>query len=295
MIFQNRKPDTPGPIGIFDSGIGGITVLQVLRRVFPNENFLYVGDTARLPYGTKSPQTIRLYAEQIMQYLHLQGVKAIVIACNTASSQVPESSLKELPIYNTILPGAQAALAVSQSKHIGVIGTKATIESGAYTRAICRLDSRAQVRATASPLLVPLAEEGLDGDPITNLIVYRYVSALFENLDMSMDAAETQDAMLDLPIDTLVLGCTHYPLLRKSFERVCGPRIQLVDSGEAIARAMKLDNEAGLWMSQKQDTEGGAKAKGSVRFCLTDRPQQHVQLVDRVLGKGDYTFEHISL
>lgn len=216
------------PIGVFDSGIGGLTVLKELALQFPQEHFLYLGDTARLPYGSKSPHTIRKYSEQNIQFLKKQNVKAIVIACNTASTQVPEHELNGLPIYNVIDPGAQQALHLSPSSRIGVLGTRATINSQAYTKKIHEYNPEAQVFDQACPLFVPLAEEGWDSDPVTNLIVFRYLSQLLQN-----------------HIDTLILGCTHYPILKNSIARVTGSSIELVDSGEAIARWLERDLKSG--------------------------------------------------
>ncbi|XGC82319.1 glutamate racemase [Bdellovibrio bacteriovorus] len=212
------------PIGVFDSGIGGLTVLKELALQFPQESFLYLGDTARLPYGSKSPSTIRKYSEQNIIFLEKQNVKAIVIACNTASSQLTEHEFDGLPIYNVIEPGSQRALEVSSSKRIGVLGTRATVNSKAYTKKIMEFDSKAQVFDQACPLFVPLAEEGWDSDPVTNLIVFRYLTPLLQN-----------------HIDTLILGCTHYPILKNSISRVTGSSVELVDSGEAIARWLDRD------------------------------------------------------
>lgn len=230
MTFDAR------PIGVFDSGIGGLTVLRELAHQFPHENFLYLGDTARLPYGSKSPQTIRKYSEQNIHFLKKQDVKAIVIACNTASSQVPEREMMGLPVYNVIGPGAERALQLSQTKRIGVLGTRATINSQAYTQKIHEFDSQAHVYDQACPLFVPLAEEGWDSDPVTNLIVFRYLSPLLQN-----------------NIDALILGCTHYPLLKNSISRVTGSSIELVDSGEAIAHWLKDDFKAGRLNSAPPD------------------------------------------
>jgi glutamate racemase len=212
------------PIGVFDSGIGGLTVLKELAMQFPQESFLYLGDTARLPYGSKSAHTIRKYSEQNIQFLKKLDVKAIVIACNTASTQVPEAELAGLPIYNVIGPGAQRAVEVSHSKRIGVLGTRATINSKAYSHKIMELEPTANVIDQACPLFVPLAEEGWDSDPVTNIIVFRYLSQILQH-----------------SIDTLILGCTHYPLLKNSISRVTGSSIELVDSGEAIARWLERD------------------------------------------------------
>ncbi|MEN0057949.1 MAG: glutamate racemase [Bdellovibrio sp.] len=216
------------PIGVFDSGIGGLTVLKELALQFPQENFLYLGDTARLPYGSKSPQTIRKYSEQNIQFLQRQKVKALVIACNTASTQMVENEIDGLPLYNVIAPGSRRALELSTGLRIGVLGTRATIGSQAYTKKILELNPQAQVFDQACPLFVPLAEEGWDSDPVTNLIVFRYLSPLLQN-----------------HIDTLILGCTHYPILKNSIARVTGSSIELVDSGEAIAQWLKEDFQSG--------------------------------------------------
>lgn len=212
------------PIGVFDSGIGGLTVLKELALQFPQESFIYLGDTARLPYGSKSPETIRKYSEQNIAFLRKKDVKAIVIACNTASTQYSEKEFEGIPVYNVIDPGSETALKASMSSRIGVLGTRATINSKAYTKKILQLNPSAQVYDQACPLFVPLAEEGWDQDPVTNLIVYRYLSPLLEN-----------------HIDTLILGCTHYPILKSSIARVTGSSIELVDSGEAIAKWIQKD------------------------------------------------------
>ncbi len=211
------------PIGVFDSGVGGLTVLKELALQFPGENFIYLGDTARLPYGSKSPGTIRRYCEQNIEFLKKQNVKAIVIACNSASTQVSETEVAGTPVYNVIGPGAARALHMSQSLRIGVLGTRATINSGAYEKALRNLEPKVQVFNQACPLFVPLAEEGWDSDPVTNLIVFRYLSQLLPH-----------------HIDVLILGCTHYPILKNSIARVTGSSIELVDSGESVA----------VWLSQ---------------------------------------------
>lgn len=211
-------------IGVFDSGVGGLTVLKDLALYFPYESFLYLGDTARLPYGTKSPETIRAYSEQVMNYLAKQNVKAIVIACNSASSQVPESGWHNIPVYNVITPGAELAVSYSKNLKIGVLGTRATIESNTYTRALKKINPDVQVYSEPCPLLVPLAEEALIDDPITNLIVYRYVQPL-----------------VSLGIDTLIMGCTHYPLLKSSIQKACGSHVTLIDSGISVSEKMTMD------------------------------------------------------
>lgn len=248
------------PIGVFDSGIGGLTVLKELALQFPRENFLYLGDTARLPYGSKSPQTIRKYSEQNIHFLEKQNVKAIVIACNTASSQLTEKEFDGLPIYNVIEPGSQRALELSESRRIGVLGTRATINSKAYTRKILELNPEAKIFDQACPLFVPLAEEGWDGDPVANLIVFRYLSPLLQN-----------------QIDTLILGCTHYPILKNSIARVTGSSIELVDSGEAIARWLERD------FGQGRLTKNINEENRNIEILTTDSSAHFNEMALRIL------------
>jgi glutamate racemase len=212
------------PIGVFDSGIGGITVLRELVKAFPHESFIYLGDTARLPYGSKSAETVRQYSVQNMKYLVSRDVKALVIACNTASTQVSEKSFLERRVYNVIDPGSALACAETKNKKIAVLGTRATIAAGSYTKKILQLLPDAEVLTQACPLFVPLAEEAWYEDPVTNLIAYRYLQHLKQS-----------------DVDTVVLGCTHYPLLKNSIRRVFGNYVSLVDSGEAIAKELSLD------------------------------------------------------
>lgn len=213
------------PIGLFDSGIGGLTVLKALWSALPNESFVYLGDTARLPYGSKSPQTIERYCVQNVDFLVKRGVKAIVVACNTASTILLDRPREfAVPVYNVIEPGAAEALKASTRKQIGVLGTKATIAAKSYVRAIHAIDREAKVYQQACPLLVPMVEEGMEEDPLTNLIIYRYLQPL-----------------LQAGVDTLILGCTHYPALRLGFEKVAGPNVALVDSAQAIAHQITAD------------------------------------------------------
>lgn len=249
------------PIGVFDSGIGGLTVLKELALQFPQENFLYLGDTARLPYGSKSPQTIRKYCEQNIDYLKNQNVKAIVIACNSASAQFPEAEYFNLPVYNVIKPGSERALEVTKNNRIGILGTRATINSQAYTKNILSLNPQAQVFDQACPLFVPLAEEGWDSDPITNLIVYRYIRSLLEK-----------------QIDTLVLGCTHYPILKNSIYRAVGSAIELVDSGEAIATWLEED-----FISQRLKRNQPGQGR-SVDIKTTDFSDHFTELAIKILN-----------
>lgn len=225
MASANHSSKNP-PIGVFDSGIGGLTVVAELRRALPSERILYVGDTARVPYGGKSPETVTRYAREISELLAGEQAKLIVVACNTASALALPSLApgSPIPMIGVLEPGAAAAVKATKTGKIGVIGTRATIASDAYGKAIRRINPALQVTAVACPLLVPLIEEGLFEDGVTETLLRRYL-----------------EPMLAQGIDTLVLGCTHYPLLKKTIARICGPGVTLVDSAENCALAvMKL-------------------------------------------------------
>lgn len=212
------------PIGVFDSGVGGLTVVAALQRMLPHERILYIGDTARVPYGGKSAETVTRYSREISDFLIAERAKLIVVACNTASALAvptlaPSSSV---PLLGVLQPGAVAAVKSTINKRIGVIGTKATIGSSAYEKAIRSLDSDVTVSSVACPLLVPLIEEGLFDDEVTGIVLRRYL-----------------EPMLAQGIDTLVLGCTHYPLLKRAIQNICGPGVTLVNSAENCALAVK--------------------------------------------------------
>ena len=210
-------------IGIFDSGVGGLTVFKEIRRQLPGEELLYLGDTARVPYGTKSPRTVLRYALEAASFLVERGVKLLVVACNTASS-VALPALEErfsLPVVGVIVPGAGKAVALTRDRRVGVIGTEGTVKSGAYTRAIHGLDSAISVFSASCPLFVPLAEEGWAEHSVTRLTAQEYLTPL-----------------LCQGIDTLVLGCTHYPLLKKTLREVAGAGVTLVDSAAETARCV---------------------------------------------------------
>lgn len=217
------------PIGIFDSGIGGLTVLRTLLGAFKHESFIYLGDTARLPYGSKSPATIERYLTQNIRFLQKQNVKAIIVACNTASTVLLSHEREfDIPVYDVIRPGAKAAIEVSSTKRIGLLATRATVTSKSYTNALTALGPSVAVFSQAAPLLVPLVEEGWEDDPLTNLVIFRYVQPL-----------------LTMGIDTLILGCTHYPALRGAIGRVAGPNVTLIESSEAIQKLMTADFASG--------------------------------------------------
>lgn len=236
------------PIGVFDSGIGGLTVVKAIRNLLPNESIFYLGDTARVPYGGKSPETVRRYSLELAGILMSENAKALVVACNTASSVALPDLQKNfpVPVVGVIEPGAAAAIATTKSRHVGVIGTRATVRSGAYERALRALDADIRVSSRACPLLVPLIEEGMLNDKLTDQVIARYL-----------------DPMTSDGIDTLVLGCTHYPLLASAIGRVLGPKIHLVDSALNCARAVKR-------LLKQESLLAKPGEAGQLRLALTD-------------------------
>ena len=216
------------PLGVFDSGIGGLTVARALFERLPRESVIYFGDTARVPYGPKSPDTVRRYSGEILNFLLGRGVKAVVVACNTSTAHALPY-LKErssVPVVGVIEPGARAAVAATTTGTIGVIGTAGTVASGAYERAIKALRPDAKVHSQACPLFVPLVEEGWFEHPAAELIAREYLEPLKR-----------------ARIDVLVLGCTHYPLLKPLLSRVMGPEVRLVDSAEETAKTVSQELE----------------------------------------------------
>ena len=211
-------------IGIFDSGIGGLTVVRALMHQLPGYDFVYFGDTARTPYGTKSPDTVIEYALQDTEFLLKKGAKIIVMACNTASSVATErvGDAFRIPIFDVIAPAVERSLAASSNGRIGVVGTRATVDSGIYQRKIEAVRPEAKVFAAACPLLVPLVEEGWLKKPVTAMIVKKYLHPLKVR-----------------QIDTLILGCTHYPLLAGVIQRKIGKRVAIIDSSVGVAAAVK--------------------------------------------------------
>jgi glutamate racemase len=250
------------PVGVFDSGIGGLTVAQEVIRQLPHESVIYFGDTARVPYGPKSPDTVRRYSREIAGYLREQGVKSIVIACNTATAHALGVLRDELdmPVIGVVEPGARAAVAATTQGHIGVIGTVGTIKSGAYERAIRAIDPDVMITARACPLFVPLVEEGWTDHDATRLVAREYLEPLL--------AAE---------IDTLVLGCTHYPLLKPLLREVLGSSVRLIDSAEETAAETARTLAAASLAAD-------ANAEPVYRFVASDDPLQFLQLGQRFLG-----------
>lgn len=221
---RNLAMEKDAAIGVFDSGVGGLTVVREIMRQMPNETIIYFGDTARVPYGSKSKETILKFSRQIVKFLRIKGVKAIVIACNTASALALETVKAELdiPVIGVVKPGAKTASEVTKSGRIGVIATEATINSGIYTKYLSEIKPEFQVFTKACPLFVPLVEEGWLYDSVTIEIAERYLSEL-KGYD----------------IDTLVLGCTHYPLIRHTLQKVAGENVALVNPAYETAKSLK--------------------------------------------------------
>jgi glutamate racemase len=257
------------PIGIFDSGIGGLTVFKEIRKQFPQEDIIYFGDTARVPYGPKSPQTVLNYSVQNARFLLQNGAKIIVVACNTSAS-VALQKLREIlpiPIIGVIQPGAAHATSVTQNRKIGIIGTEGTIRSDAYSHAIKNIDPKIQVFSKACPLLVSLVEEGWEEHQISELIIREYLQDL-----------QQQD------IDTLVLGCTHYPILKKAIGKIVGKNIKLVDSAEAVAANLKE-------MLPNPETE----TAGSNKFYVSDNEDKFRQIATRILNREIEPLHRVTL
>ncbi len=257
------------PIGVFDSGVGGLTVLRALRQLLPSEQFVYLGDTARLPYGTKSADTVRRYALQAGAVLESQGVKCLVVACNTASSvalEVMTSRFAPLPVLGVVEPGAEAACAASRNGRIAVIATEGTVRGGAYEAAIRRRHPGTRVVSRACPLFVALAEEGWTDGPVVTAIAERYLGDLFAGPGA------------DRP-DTLVLGCTHFPVLAPAIRAVLPDGVTVVDSAATTATALAtLLDGAGLC----RQPPGG---DGAVRLLATDSAERFARVGGVFLGK----------
>jgi len=249
-------------IGIFDSGVGGLTVLRELTRVLPQEDTIYFGDTARVPYGTKSPDTVIRYAQEIAAFLTTRDIKLLVVACNTASAVALPTLRRQLsiPVVGVIEPGARRAVQVTKSGVVGVIGTAGTIRSSAYTRAIKRLNPNISVLAKPCPLFVPLAEEGWTDNEIARLTAHQYL-----------------DEVREAGVDSLVLGCTHYPLLKKIIAEAMGPRVTLVDSAEEIARTVAE-------ILREKKLLRPAAEQGNHHYYVTDVPAGFIRVGNRFLG-----------
>jgi len=258
------------PIGVFDSGVGGLTVLSALRERFPSEDFVYLGDTARLPYGTKSATTVQRYAVKAAAHLEDHGIKLLVVACNTASSYALDAleSVVSIPVVGVVEPGVRAAIATG-AERVGVIGTEGTIRSEAYQAKLASRASSVDVAAVACPLLVPLAEEGWGDHPVTDEVARHYLAPL-----------------LDWGVETVILGCTHYPLLRPSLQRVVGADVTLVDSARSVAETIA---------GHHHDLISTGTETGSVRLEFTDASDRFLRITRAILGRDPEHLEVVDI
>jgi glutamate racemase len=261
------------PIGVFDSGMGGLTVVREMMSQLPNESIIYFGDTARVPYGPKSPDTVLRYSREITSFLKGEGVKALVVACNTATAHALPALRREfdMPIVGVIEPGARAAAAVTKTKRVGVIGTAGTIKSRAYEKEIRKLLPDVEVTAQACALFVPLVEEGWLDSEVTRAVARNYLAPI-----------------VSAEVDTLVLGCTHYPLMKTVIGNVVGRQVRLIDSAHETARqAGEVLRSRGL----ENETPDGAR----YRFIASDAPDTFLSLGQRFLGSPIDRVETLTL
>ena len=257
MMSDNR------PIGIFDSGVGGLTVVGKMQEMLPNEDLIYFGDTARVPYGTKSKETITKFSVENVEFLMEHNVKLVIVACNTASSLSLDFLKRcfKVPIIGVIEPGAREAVSATRNNRIGVIGTHATVSSGAYEKAIAKISARYSVFMQACPLFVPLVEEGWEDKDVTNRVAQIYLSPL-----------------KDKKVDTLILGCTHYPILKKVLKKAVGKNVVLVDSAREVARgARDILDASGLLKA--------SKTRGEQRFFVSDEPNRFIKIGEKFLKR----------
>ncbi len=251
------------PIGVFDSGVGGLTILKALHRELPHENLIYFGDTANVPYGGKSKRAVTRLSLAVAQFLENSGVKLVVVACNTASAQALPTLRKRLqvPVVGVIAPGAERAVSATLSKRIAVLGTQGTVESKAYVKEIHKRLPDATVFQQACPLFVPLAEEGFADKPAAELIAREYLAPVIKN-----------------NADTVILGCTHYPILKNLIARIMGPDVQLVDSADTLARAVHQ------FLQEKK--LAALTGKGSVKLYASDAPDKFTRSAQKLLGSS---------
>lgn len=276
LDHTEKKELAHAPVGIFDSGVGGLTVAREVMRQIPDERFVYFGDTARVPYGSKSKDTIIRYSRQIIRFLRTKNVKAIVIACNTASALALETVREEsdIPVIGVLEPGARVAVEATKNKKIGVIGTEGTIRSGMYADFICRLDSAVSVFGQPCPLLVPLVEEGWLDDPITREVACRYVEGLKR-----------------FGIDTLIMGCTHYPLLRSTMRRIMGEGVTLVNPAYETAIELKrLLGEERLLNDGKREP-----GEAQYEFYVSDLADKFKEFANFILPYDVETTKQINI
>lgn len=268
--------DKHAPIGVFDSGVGGLTVAREIMRQLPNERFIYFGDTARVPYGGKSKETVTRYSRQIVRFLLEKKVKALVVACNTASAYALDEIEKELtiPAVGVVKPGAKAAAEVTSNGKIGVIATEGTISSHLYDTYIKNLDSNVEIYSKPCPLFVPLVEEGLLKDPVTDEIARRYLSEL-----------------IDLDIDTLILGCTHYPLIRSTIGKVMGEGVTLVNPAYETAKELERVLGAENLLNDKQPELG----ENQYEFYVSDAPEKFQRFANTIIKYGILSAKTVNI
>ena len=270
---MTTKPIAESPIGIFDSGLGGLTVLTSLEKILPNESFIYFGDTAHVPYGNKSVDAVIRYSRLIVEFCMKQNTKAIVIACNTASA-VAFRELRisyNIPFFDVVEPSVMHSINISKTRNIGVIGTHSTIHSGAHRRSLEDLRSDCSVFEIACPLFVPLIEEGWANTPVAKEVARSYL-----------------DPFQKTEIDTLILGCTHYPIMAKTIQGAVKNHVQLVYSGETVGRKLST-------YLKQSSCNNDSGPKGETRFYVTDFPQKFDELGSRFLGRKMEHVEQISL
>jgi len=270
------------PIGIFDSGVGGLTVYKALHERLPNERFVYLGDTARVPYGTKSLATVERYAVENSKFLEAHGIKLLVVACNTASALALPAirAAIKVPVIGVIEPGSRAAVEVAQGGNIGVIATEATVQSGAYAKAIAAMGATGEVIERACPLFVSLAEEGWSGSDVARIVARDYLS----------DLKKTS-------LSALVLGCTHYPILRDVISEAVGQDVNLIDSGSATARDVEsllensdLTREDALALYQDRQL-----CDDLDHFYVTDAAERFAKVAERFLGSAPSILEAVEI
>lgn len=274
--MEKKAAPNEAPVGVFDSGVGGLTVAREIMRQIPNEKIIYFGDTARVPYGSKSKETITKYSRQIVHFLQEQQVKAIVVACNTASAYALDELEKEInvPIIGVVKPGAKVAAEATANGRIGVIGTEGTIGSHIYSTYIKAINPAIKVLGKACPLFVPLVEEGLWKDPVTDEIATRYLSEL-----------------IDSDIDTLILGCTHYPLIRSTVGRIMGDKVTLVNPAYETARELKeLLQREKLLNEEKQGL-----GTNRYRFYVSDMADKFQTFANSILKYGILSAKTINI
>ncbi len=265
--MSDRQLTSDMPIGVFDSGVGGLTVTREIMRQIPNEKIVYFGDTARVPYGSKSQDTILRYSRQIVRFLRQQNVKAIVVACNTASAYALDylEAESDIPIIGVIKPGAKVAAEATRNGKIGVIGTEGTIGSGIYPQYIRQIQPDVTVTGKACPLFVPLVEEGLWEDPVTDEIANRYLLEL-----------------KDIGIDTLIMGCTHYPLIRSTLRRLMGEEVTLVNPAYETAISLRnLLEEKGLCRTSRPEL-----GEARYQFYVSDGAEKFQRFANSIIKYG---------